>query len=137
MHCKGSSHLDVPGVAFRIRKVKPAIIMIQTVLVLCGTEKNLRKTKRVLDEAERAETVPPMSLRHRSPVDLAFDGASFGSRVDRALDTGHRGIPRIVNFSSIELHLDYMSALQKTTFVRKRHVVDDRKRNGTHEVVVV
>lgn len=52
-----------------------------------------------------------MSPRPRSPVDTALDGARLGSRVDRAFDTGHHGVPRAVNISMIELHLDYLSAL--------------------------
>jgi len=51
-----------------------------------------------------------MSLRPRSPVDTALDGASLGPRVDRALDTGHHGVPRAVNFSGLELDLDYLPA---------------------------
>lgn len=38
---KVESHSDVPDVAFRMRKVKPAIIMIHTVLVLCGTVRKI------------------------------------------------------------------------------------------------
>ena len=51
----------------------------------------------------------------RSPVDVALDGAGLGSRVDRALDTGHGGVPRLIYISGLELDLDYLPALERQT----------------------
>ena len=130
-HIKVESH--VKDVAFRTRKVRPAIIMIQTVLrPLRYCKNDSRKTKRVLDEAgrTRVESATPISREgSRSPEDATLDGVSLGSCVDRALDTGHGRIPRLVNMSWLELDLDYLPTLQsQKTLIRKRHV--DRKRKA-------
>jgi hypothetical protein len=47
----------------------------------------------------------------RSPVDVALDGARLGPGVDCALDAGHGGIPCVVDFTGLELDLDYLPAL--------------------------
>jgi len=108
---KVESHSDVPDVAFSHAESEASNNNdTHSPRPLRYCKKDLRKTKRVLDEGERAENVTPMSLRPRSPVDTALDGASLGSCVDRALDTGHRGIPCLVNVSLIELHLNHMPA---------------------------
>lgn len=68
-------------------------------------------------EADSAENVTPIKPRRggggsRSPVDVALDSAGLGSRVNRALDTGHGGIPCLVYISGLELDLNYLPALQ-------------------------
>ena len=54
---------------------------------------------------------PGQGLGPRSPVDVALDGAGLGSRVNRALHTGHGWVPRLINVSGLELDLDYLPAL--------------------------
>ena len=91
--------------------------MIQTVLVHCGTVRKIEgKQKRVLDGSrqcrERHSNKAETGGGTRSPVDVALDSAGLGSRVNRALDTGHGRIPRLVYISGLELDLNYLPALQ-------------------------
>lgn len=60
---------------------------------------------------------------------MALDGVGLRPRVDCTLNTGHGGVPSLVDISRLKLNLDYLPALSlgfRNALEKKKAFFDER-----------